>query len=237
MRQWLVFIFAFFVVGGALIFTPGNSSALSTSSRKVCGGVKPGFARCNAIVVTDSSGFSPLTSGSTKGYIPADFRLAYGVSGSASTHAAVVVTFDAPNIGADLAVFSRTFGLPTLLDCTSIAQLSCFEKLDEHGGSALPPIDSGWAVEASLDVESLQGMCPHCRISLVEASSTSINNLSAAAQQAALIGAKVVSNSSGGSEIGTETNYDSRYRQPGTTMVVSSGDSGYGTKQPINLRA
>jgi subtilase family serine protease len=122
--------------------------------------------------------------------------------------------------------------LPILPACTSAAQLSCFEKLNEHGGSALPSANSGWAVEASLDVESLHGMCPHCRISLIEASSTSINNLSSAAQQAALLGAKVISNSYGGSEIGTETNYDSRYRQVGTTMVVSSGDSGYGSNYP-----
>lgn len=232
MRQWLVYLLVFLVIGSAPIYTSGSSGALSARARKVCGGVKPGFARCDAMIVTDSSGIMPLTNGPTQGYSPADFRAAYRVQGVASIHVAVVVAFDAPNIASDLAVFSKTFGLPVLPNCTQTAQLSCFEKLDEHGGNALPTVNAGWAIEASLDVESLHGMCPHCRISLIEASSTSINSLSAAAQQAALLGAKVVSNSYGGAEIGTETNYDPRYHHADTTMVVSSGDSGYGSNYP-----
>jgi subtilase family serine protease len=230
MQQRLVLVMGI-LLGMMPLWATVTVDAASSHTHKVCGSVKPGYVRCDATVLTDG-GDQALTSGAPRGYGPADFRAAYGVRGNAAGHLAIVVAHDAPHIQSDLAVFSKTYGLPLLPSCTSAAQASCFEKLNEHGGVTLPAAESNWAVEASLDVESAHGMCPQCRISLIEASSTSLNSLSTAAETAAALGATVVSNSYGGPEIGVETNYDSRYHKPGVTMVVSSGDSGYGTNYP-----
>jgi subtilase family serine protease len=230
--RWLILVMTM-SISCFLPLLSGVSNAAATHTHKVCGSVKPGYARCNATILTDSSGVTPLVSGTSQGYGPADFRAAYGVTGNATTHAGIVTAFDAPHIQADLTSFSKAYGLPVLPACTSATQVSCFEKFNEHGStSALPSSNSGWSIETSLDVESMHGMCPDCRISLVEASSSSITNLSTAANEAATLGAKVISNSYGGSEIGTETNYDPRYHKAGVTMVASSGDSGYGTSYP-----
>lgn len=232
MRRHFSFLVATATSIVPLLLGGGVSQASSLHTHKVCGSVKPGYARCNASILTDSSGATPLTASTPQGYGPADFRAAYGVHGSARAHVAAVVAFDAPHILADLTAYSKTYGLPILYACRSVGQDGCFEKLNQRGGKILPPPNSGWAVEASLDVESIHGMCPQCQISLIEASSSSINNLSAAAEEAAKLGATVVSNSYGGPETGSETVYDARYHTPGVTVVASSGDSGYGTGYP-----
>ena len=200
--------------------------SVSAQSQRVCGGAKPGYARCHAIVTRGEVSTGP------RGYGPADFRAAYSVGGSGASHVGVVVAYDAPTLLTDVNTFSRTYGLPGLAACSSHAQIECLSKVSQSGGNSLPPANSNWAVEASLDVESVHGMCPHCRITLVEARTSSITNLSTAAETAARLGADFVSNSYGGSELGVETTYDERYHKPGVTVIASSGDSGYGTSYP-----
>lgn len=223
-------------IGLAVIvgFGFGNNMVQAAAhSRKVCATQHPaGTSRCNAIILTDPSGVTPQSSGTPQGYGPANFRAAYGVRGSAATHVGIVVAYDAPNIASDLTTFSKAFGLPVLPACTSASQAGCFEKFNGHGTTVYPATNSSWAVEASLDAESVHGMCPGCRISLVEASSATNANLAAAVDTAVAKGAKVVSNSYGGSESGSEISTDRHYNQPGVTMVVSSGDSGYGANYP-----
>ncbi|HEX4775056.1 MAG TPA: S8 family serine peptidase [Candidatus Saccharimonadales bacterium] len=230
MRRYLLLLVTFFW-NISLVFG-GHTAALS-HSRKVCStAATAGTARCHAIVLTDSDGVEPMTSHTPQGYSPAAFKAAYGSRGAAATKAGIVVAYDAPTVASDLAVFSKTFGLPVLPTCTSAAQLGCFEKLDQRGGTSYPATNSSWAVEASLDVESVHGMCSSCRISLYEANSPSLTNLSTAAATAISNGAKVVSNSYGGPEYTGETAYDSRYRKAGVIVLVSSGDNGYGTNYP-----
>lgn len=214
----------------------GRASAATEHSRKVCTTARPsGTARCNAIIVTDSSN-KPLATSTPQGYGPAAFKAAYGARNTSTAHLAVIVAYDAPNIAGDLTTFSKAFGLSPLPNCTSSTQSDCFEKLSQHDTTSYPATNRSWSVEASLDVEAAHGMCPGCRISLIEASSPSISNLSAAVDQAVAIGAQVISNSYGGNETTTETQYDKHFNRPGTTMVVSSGDSGYGTNYPAASR-
>ena len=63
--------------------------------------------------------------------------------------------------------------------------------------------DSGWAQEISLDLDMVSAICPNCRILLVEASSSFFSDLGTAVNTAVGLGAKVVSNSYGGSESGS----------------------------------
>jgi subtilase family serine protease len=224
------------VVGLALVQGFGSSepvAAATTHSRKVCAAERTyGTARCHAIILTDASGVTPLTSGSPTGYGPADFRAAYGVRGTTPTHVAIVDAYDDPTVQNDLTTYSKTYGLPVLPACKTAGQTACFEKLNQRGTTSYPATNSSWSVETSLDVEALHGVCPGCRITLVEASSASLTNLGAAVDTAVASGAKVVSNSYGSVESGAEVAQDKHYNRPGVTMVVSSGDGGYGTNYP-----
>src|SRR5205085_4295419 len=94
-----------------------------------------------------------------------------------------------------------------------------------------PKTDGGWALEISLDVQAAHAVCPNCKILLVEASSNSFTNL-LTAEDYATSHANVVSNSWGGSELSSETGYDSHFNRPGVPITVSSGDNGYGVEYP-----
>ncbi len=220
-RSFMRLVVAVLLISFSIV--PSNVSA---QARRVCGGAKPGYARCHAIVTPDAASSGP------RGYGPSDFKTAYGVRGTSASSVGVVVAYDAPTLLSDVSTYSKTYGLPVLTACSSATQLECLSKVNQSGGGNLPPANSNWAVEASLDVESVHGMCPHCRITVVEANTSSIANLSTAAETAARLGASIISNSYGGSEIGIETAYDGRYHKPGATMIASSGDSGYGTSYP-----
>ncbi len=109
--------------------------------------------------------------------------------------------------------------------------------MNQSGGTSYPRANSGWALEIALDVETAHGICPACKILLVEASSASMSNLGAAENEAIALGATVVSNSWGGGEYSSETTDDSRYfNHPGVAITVSSGDGGYGVEYPAASR-
>ncbi len=85
--------------------------------------------------------------------------------------------------------------------CTSAN--GCFAKYNESGQKGrYPQQNTGWAEETALDLDMASAMCPNCRIILVEANSASFNDLAAAENMAAALGAHVISNSYGGGEFG-----------------------------------
>ena len=100
-------------------------------------------------------------------YSPAQIASAYGLTGlqppGAQQTIALVDAFDDPTIEHDLQVFDEQFGLPA---CTTAN--GCFTKVDAEPEATTEP---GWAQEISTDVEIAHGLCPSCRILLVEASS------------------------------------------------------------------
>ena len=201
---------------------------------------EPDVARCHAEVVTDTAGqqivAATLLTGS---YGPLAFRGAYGVSGiSATTRTVGIVdAYDNPTILNDLDTYSDNFGIPRLNRCpvsTGTAAVPCIQKVDQNGGTNYPT-GTSWADEIALDVEVVHAMCQNCNILLVEAASNSDSNLIAAADQRAyLMGANVISNSWGGSEISGETTYDGYFNHPGVVYVFSTGDTGYGVEYPAS---
>jgi subtilase family serine protease len=212
-----------------LLASPALSSAAPPSQpqRPVCPGpVAAGTALCRAHVVTDEKG-GPQAVPTPKGYGPAQFRGAYGLPAAASTAQtiAIVDAYDHPKIAADLSAYSSQFGLP---QCNSANP--CFEKVNQSGSAAgpFPQANSGWALEIALDVEVAHGICPNCKILLVEANSASLSNLAAAVNTAAKLGATEISNSYGGSEFSSEVS-DTAYNHPGIAVTVASGDNGYGS--------
>jgi subtilase family serine protease len=111
---------------------------------------------------------------------------------------------------------------------------ACFQKLNQDGkASPLPRTNAGWALEISLDVEIAHAICQDCKILLVEAKSNSFSNLAAAVNTAAAMGANVISNSYGGSEL--NSTLSGAYDHPGVAITVSAGDAGYGVESPASL--
>jgi subtilase family serine protease len=206
------------------------SATAFAGSKPVCPGpAAAGSARCHAHVQTDEKG-NPNASSGPSGYGPSQFISAYGLPTNVTSAptVAIVDAYDDPKIESDLGVFSSQFKLAA---CTTAN--GCFKKVNQTGGTIYPQSNAGWALEIALDVETVHGICPNCKILLVEANSSSFADLLTAEDYAAQH-ADVVSNSWGGSEFSSETGYDSHFNHMGIPITVSSGDSGYGVQYPAS---
>ena len=197
-------------------------------------------ARCHAHIVTDArgnpiegknAGASPNITPS--GLSPANLRTAYNLSGTGSS-AKVIAIVDAygyPTAESDLQVYRNQYGLGA---CT--VATGCLTVVNQNGGSSLPRTDAGWDQEQALDLDMASAICPGCKILLVQASSSSFANLSAAVDYAASVaGVVAISNSYGGSEYSGEVSDQSHYNNAvakGIAVTVSSGDNGYGVEFP-----
>ena len=198
---------------------------------RTCSQAAAGFASCGAQVVANQTG-SPLASGAppASAYGPAQFHGAYSLPTAApvAETIGIVDAYDDPNIESDLAAYDSYYGL---LPCTTAN--GCFRKVNQSGGTSYPATDSGWSLEIALDVETAREICQSCTILLVEATSNSFSNLGAAENEAVALGANVVSNSWGGGEFASETQYDSlNFHHPGVPLTFSSGDGAYGVEYP-----
>lgn len=199
------------------------------SARAVCPGPPSGYTHCHVLVRTDRNG-NPAATGAPSGLSPATIKSAYGFPTNSTAGAgktvAIVDAFDDPTAEKDLAVFSSQYGLPA---CTTAN--GCFRKVNQHGGTAYPRKDPGWALEISLDVQWAHAIAPGAKILLVESDSNSFTNLFAA-EDYAKTHAQYVSNSWGGSEFSGETSYDSHFTQAGVSFFVSAGDAGLPAEYP-----
>ena len=158
------------------------------------------------------------------GLQPADLQSAYGLSpGTAGGTVAIIDAYDNPAAESDLAVYRAAFGLP---ECTSAN--GCFRKANQRGDAGSPPAsNAGWSLEIGLDVDMVSAACPRCSIVLVEADSASLDDLGAAVDTAARLGATAISNSYYAIEWSGETAEDVHFRHAGIAITASSGDRGY----------
>ena len=158
------------------------------------------------------------------GLTPAQIKAAYGFSTSPTAGAgktiAIVDAYDDPSAEDDLAVFDQAFGLPA---CTTAN--GCFKKVSQSGTTKYPAVDSGWAVEISLDVQWAHAIAPGAKILLVEATSASLGNL-LSAENYAKTHAQYVSNSWGTGEFSLEGFFDGYFKQTGVSFFAASGDGG-----------
>ena len=163
---------------------------------------------------------SPLLVSTTPGgYTPAQVRAHLGLTGTgAGQTIAVVTAYDAPNAASDLATFNATFGLPAP---------ASFRKVNQSGGTKLPTVNAGWALEAALDLQWAHAVAPDAGLLLVEASSSALANLLAGVSWAATQpGVSVVSGSFGTTEYSRQGDQDSRCRLTTGLCVFASGDRG-----------
>jgi subtilase family serine protease len=191
-----------------------------------CQQPKAGWTSCFAEIVTDQ-GETPLVSGDPTGYSPAQLHTAYAMPSQATqpVTVAVVGAYHDAAITKDLHAYDAAFGIP---DPPSLTQIS------QRGDHSYPAVDTGWALELSMDVEMAHQTCQNCPLLLVEADSPDITNLMAAVDMAARRGATVISNSYGGAEATRDTQMDAHLNHPGVTIVASAGDSGYGVSYPAS---
>ncbi len=205
------------------------------SAEAICPPATPGFMTCDALISTVIRPLAKaaVTPDSISGYQPSDLLSAYqlpdGASGAGlGMTVAVVDAFDLATAEADLAAYRSQWGLSA---CTTAN--GCFKKVDQNGGTSYPATNAGWNGETALDIEMVSAICPNCKIVLVEANSSSGNNLFTAESQAVSQGANVISNSWGGAEGAGEETLDAPYfNHPGIAITFSTGDDGYGTQYP-----
>jgi len=222
------------VATGASAFNMPVQKSGNVYHRAVCGRVVGNYARCFAHVVTDSKGNVIFTvHPPVGGYGPSDLRDAYKITtdGSSATVIAIVDAFGYDNAEADLGTYRSNFGLPA---CTT--DNGCFKKLNQKGQQKnYPAQDIGWAQESALDLDMASAMCPNCQIWLVEANTNSLKNLAASVDEAASLGAHVISNSYGGGDSKGAVAFEPSYDHPGIAITASSGDSGYGSQAPAAM--
>ncbi len=204
----------------------------------VCPELSKDAVRCHAHVVVDKQG-NPTTNTALSPYTPIKFLGAYGLSGTTSSNQiiAIVDAYDDPTIASDLLTYSGQFGIPINTTNCQVSSFTgskpCFQKVNQNGGNtSYPPVNSGWALEISLDVEIAHAICQNCNILLVEANSNSWSDLMSAIDQAAKMNATVISNSWGAGEFSSETSLDNHLNHSGIAITFSSGDSGYGVQYP-----
>ncbi len=186
----------------------------------------------------------PFQSSTPVGFAPQQIQTAYGfnivygtIGNGAGQTIAIVDAFDDPAfvnstdptfVNSDLHKFDVQFGLP---DPPS------FTKLNQTGGTALPPVNpigppaDSWAVEEALDVEWAHSIAPGANIILFEANSSAFTDLfTAVATAAHTPGVSVVSMSFGSTEFTGEQTFDSTFTTPaghqGVTFAAATGDSG-----------
>ena len=188
---------------------------------------------------------------------PNDLNTAYALpfttAGSASRVIAIVDAFDNPNVKSDLDAYdafwrARGLTLPDLPTCATPSSSSCFMKVNQSGlAGPLPTLDTGWALEISLDVDTVHALCQNCKIILVEASSASLDDLGAAENEAVALGATIITNSYGAPE-GTTSDFVQSadfatfapdYRHSGVLILASTGDDAFagGTQFPADVNS
>jgi len=155
------------------------------------------------------------------GLHPLDLRAAYRLpSENTAGTVAIVDAYDDPAAESDLAVYRTAFGLPA---CTSAN--GCFQKVNEQGQTGTYPApNAGWDEEIALDLDMVSAACANCKILLVEANAPTFDDLGAAEDTAAKLGATAIGNSYYGPEWSGETAYDAHYHHAGIAITVSAGD-------------
>jgi hypothetical protein len=162
-------------------------------------------------------------SGPAHGYTPDELAGAYGYDPSRAVDQTVAVVdwYDDPNVLADLNAFDRTYHLPTETSRS-------FRKVNQDGrATPLPSPSRRGSTEIALDVQAVRAVCHRCRILLVEAKGPTADDLAAAENTAARLGADEISNSFGGVESGATRRLVAAFHHPGVVVVASTGDEGW----------
>ena len=216
--------------GSRLLVTPSGTYL------QACGPqADPRTERCYAMSRPAAFGQRPLYPTSNGFYGPSDLQSMYKLPSATrgkKVLVAIVDAYDDPNLEADLGTYRSNYGLSA---CTIAS--GCLQKLNQQGQAGpYPQGDAGWGEEESLDVDMVSAICPNCRIMMIEANSSNLSDLASSVDEAAALGAHVISTSWGNGEFNGETGYDYYFNLPGVMITVASGDGAYvaGTQYPAS---
>ena len=222
---------------------PYSKHPSETRPYDVCPAPTATRASCLAIGVPSPSKLASLGlatpsyegSGELEGLSPEDLRSAYKFpkEGGEGQTVAIVDAYNYANAQADLEVYRKKYGLPKCAEEVG-KEASCFRKVNQKGEEGKPPAEesSEWVLETALDLDMVSASCPKCHILLVEANNAKLENLLLAVQEAAVKGAKVISDSWGSPESSGEAGDDHYLVHAGVPVLFGSGDSGYGVGYP-----
>jgi subtilase family protein len=211
----------------------------STALRAACPAARAGHMRCYMLFRPQyavNAGLMHAAKTSPAGWGARTLERAYRLPVSRNSRQTIAVSIAGrtPKLARYLKIYREHYGLPP---CGTAS--GCLRIVNQHG-KAKPPAPnatgSGWDLEVTLDVSMISAACPHCKILVVEASSTSDGDLGQTDSTAARLGAAVISNSYGQRENGQAMGFKHDYLHHGHMTVVSSGDSGYDAASfPANL--
>jgi subtilase family serine protease len=217
---------------------PSRRAIRAPAALFLCGAsllVAPGAHANVRLLPLHTGHFGPRArAASSQPLSPRQIRSAYSLpaKGARKQTIAVVSVFDDPYIQSDLAAYTKKFHLPACTEANG-----CFRVLNQDGQtSPLPVLDpSGgqWLTESALGVELSRGVCPSCKIMLVEANTTYKGDVAAAADAAAKAGATVIVTSVTPIEDAFDYLYEPDFSHPRTPVVAATGDAlngvwGYG---------
>ena len=222
-----------------------SAGALAFRNIPVCGAPAGGTAACDVVLhqrlLGDGAPAPSLDAPPSGALAPQDILEAYNWTGLAASTGpgagetiGIVDAYDDPTIASDLDTFSARYGLPAIGGrgtndlCSSPFAFTKVNQAGSTSASDMPARNAGWALEISLDVEWAHAIAPCADITLVEANSSTLDNLGSAENTAVDKGARYVSNSWGGGEVSGETTDDTEYFGSGATVsyFAASGDSG-----------
>ena len=160
------------------------------------------------------------------GFTPAQITTVYNVPAGGSGAIAVIDAYDDPTALADFNTFATQFGLPTETSSDPTASTNTVFQVVYVGGSA-PAVDASWAQESALDTQWAHAVAPGAKVYLVEAASSLLTDLMAAANLAkTLPGVTQVSMSFGSTEVACDfVHYDTMLLQPGVEFFAPAGDT------------
>jgi kumamolisin len=180
------------------------------------------------ILLTPAGGLGPAG-----GVTPAQLLGFYAMPATGGHGAiAIIDAYHYPSSLNDFNVFSKTFGLPRETSANATASTNKVFQVVYAGGRQ-PNANSGWSLEAALDIEWAHAMAPGAKIFLVEAQSASLSALFSAIQVAkGLAGVQMVSMSWGTTEWSGESEYDAYFQGNGPVFFAAAGDTGGAVDYP-----
>jgi hypothetical protein len=178
--------------------------------------------RVRSIDANSSSGHT-LATIAPAGLSPSQVRRAYNLPSTGGNGTiAIIDAYEYPTAQEDFVTFSNQYGLPST-------------NFETHKMSGANAVDSGWALEAALDVQWAHAIAPDAKILLVQAKSNSFSDLLDAVSYATHRSDVVsVSMSWGGAEFSGQRSLANRYfpGDHGIVFFASSGDAGSGVMWP-----
>ncbi len=210
---------------------PGGRASgytLPAGVTRECPAATTGEFECMALV-------RDFPSSAPAGYGPAELQSAYNLvpaaaTGGAGQTVALLEVGDDPNAVSDFNAYRAQYGLPA---CDTATGAGCLTVVNDAGQAApLPAADPAWAVQSSMDADTIAAVCANCHVLLAEAPSAALAMISLPNVYAVDHARIAVAGFGELSTVNSSALY--QYGMYGVEIVAAAGDDGYGTQYPAS---